>query len=230
MLLVLSEEHKEHLTFLTKVDAAVVGEFGRIALEFLRRGISPKVYDGAARKLSVPVETVRHGVEALMYLVTQSSKHTVASTLSHSTCRTPPPHSRFARPRSRPLRPLCFSLGMNRNRWGSTFVKRNVALVERQRRSAFSPSPALFFLSIATCFLRRRILWLHCTYKYSVSRTEFRECGALARGQGDLAISLFLANKIFVFMIECDTFPMKDPQCPVNVHKLPWKGSKIAPS
>ncbi|XP_061538785.1 COMM domain-containing protein 2 isoform X2 [Phycodurus eques] len=78
MLLVLSEEHKEHLTFLTKVDAAVVGEFGRIALEFLRRGISPKVYDGAARKLSVPVETVRHGVEALMYLVTQSSKHTLS--------------------------------------------------------------------------------------------------------------------------------------------------------
>ncbi|XP_077390180.1 COMM domain-containing protein 2 [Festucalex cinctus] len=75
MLLVLSEEHKEHLNFLNKVDAAVVGEFGRIALEFLRRGISPKVYEGAARKLSVPVEAVRHGVEGLMYLMTQSSKH-----------------------------------------------------------------------------------------------------------------------------------------------------------
>ncbi|XP_061680153.1 COMM domain-containing protein 2 isoform X2 [Syngnathoides biaculeatus] len=49
MLLVLSEEHKEHLTFLSKVDAA--------------------------GKLSVPVETVQHGVEALMYLVSQSSKH-----------------------------------------------------------------------------------------------------------------------------------------------------------
>ncbi|XP_057697625.1 COMM domain-containing protein 2 isoform X2 [Corythoichthys intestinalis] len=75
MLLVLSEEHKEHLHFLNKVDAAVVGEFGRIALEFLRRGISPKVYEGAARKLSVPVEMVQHGVEGLMYLMTQSSKH-----------------------------------------------------------------------------------------------------------------------------------------------------------
>ncbi|XP_077439971.1 COMM domain-containing protein 2 [Vanacampus margaritifer] len=75
MLLVLSEEHKEHLNFLNKVDAAVVGEFGHIALEFLRRGISPKVYEGAARKLSVPVEVVRHGVEGLMYLMTQSSKH-----------------------------------------------------------------------------------------------------------------------------------------------------------
>ncbi|XP_077463566.1 COMM domain-containing protein 2-like [Stigmatopora argus] len=75
MLLVLSEEHKEHLEFLNKVDAAVVGEFGRIALEFLRRGINPKVYEGAARKLSVPVETVQRGVEGLMYLMTQSSKH-----------------------------------------------------------------------------------------------------------------------------------------------------------
>uniref|UniRef100_A0A3Q3D8V6 COMM domain containing 2 n=1 Tax=Hippocampus comes TaxID=109280 RepID=A0A3Q3D8V6_HIPCM len=75
MLLVLSEEHKEHLNFLNKVDAAVVGEFGRIALEFIMRGTSPKVYEGAARKLSVPVEVVRHGVEGLMYLMTQSSKH-----------------------------------------------------------------------------------------------------------------------------------------------------------
>ncbi|KAM9797289.1 COMM domain-containing protein 2 [Syngnathus typhle] len=75
MLLVLSEEHKEHLNFLNKVDMAVVGEFGRITLEFLRRGISPKVYDGAARKLSVAPEVVRRGVEGLLYLMTQSSKH-----------------------------------------------------------------------------------------------------------------------------------------------------------
>ncbi|XP_029906241.1 COMM domain-containing protein 2 [Myripristis murdjan] len=74
MLLVLSEEHKEHLAFLPQVDAAVVAEFGRIALEFLRRGPSPKVYEGAARKLGFPVETVQHGVEGLMFLMTESSK------------------------------------------------------------------------------------------------------------------------------------------------------------
>ncbi|KAF0022442.1 hypothetical protein F2P81_025316 [Scophthalmus maximus] len=50
MLLVLSEEHKEHLSFLPKVDATVVLEFGRIALEFLRRGSSPKIYEAAASK------------------------------------------------------------------------------------------------------------------------------------------------------------------------------------
>ncbi|XP_044054948.1 COMM domain-containing protein 2 [Siniperca chuatsi] len=75
MLLVLSEDHKEHLAFLLKVDTAVIREFGRIALEFLRRGTSPKIYEGAARKLCVPVEMVQHGVEGLMFLMTESSKH-----------------------------------------------------------------------------------------------------------------------------------------------------------
>ncbi|XP_034036208.1 COMM domain-containing protein 2 [Thalassophryne amazonica] len=78
MLLVFSEEHKEHLSFLPKVDATVVSEFGRIALEFLKRGTSPKVYEGAARKLNVPVEVVQHGVEGLMYLMTESSKHMIS--------------------------------------------------------------------------------------------------------------------------------------------------------
>ncbi|XP_029285628.1 COMM domain-containing protein 2 isoform X1 [Cottoperca gobio] len=78
MLLVLSEEHKEHLAFLPQVDAAVVGEFGRIALEFLRRGTNPKIYEGAARKLCVPVEMVQHGVEGLMFLMTESSKHMIS--------------------------------------------------------------------------------------------------------------------------------------------------------
>ncbi|XP_041791713.1 COMM domain-containing protein 2 [Chelmon rostratus] len=78
MLLVLSEDLKEHLAFLPKVDTAVVGEFGRIALEFLRRGTSPKIYEGAARKLCVPVEMVQHGVEGLMFLMTESSKHMIS--------------------------------------------------------------------------------------------------------------------------------------------------------
>ncbi|KAM8922179.1 COMM domain-containing protein 2 isoform 2-T2 [Lycaon pictus] len=74
MLLDLSEEHKEHLAFLPQVDSTVVAEFGRIAVEFLRRGSNPKVYEGAARKLSVSSDTVQHGVEGLTYLLTESSK------------------------------------------------------------------------------------------------------------------------------------------------------------
>ncbi|XP_062306270.1 COMM domain-containing protein 2 isoform X1 [Osmerus eperlanus] len=74
MLMVLSDEHKEHLGFLSEVDPTVVGEFGRIAVEFLRKGTNPKIYEGAARKLNVAVETVEHGVEGLMYLLTESCK------------------------------------------------------------------------------------------------------------------------------------------------------------
>ncbi|XP_061095761.1 COMM domain-containing protein 2 [Conger conger] len=78
MLLVLTDEHKEHLGFLPQVDSAVVGEFGRIAVEFMKKGSNPKIYEGAARKLNVPVETVQHGVEGLMYLLTESSKLMIA--------------------------------------------------------------------------------------------------------------------------------------------------------
>ncbi|XP_024114512.1 COMM domain-containing protein 2 [Oryzias melastigma] len=78
MLLVLSEEHREHLSMLPQVDPSVVGEFGRIALEFLRRGTSPKIYEGAARKLGVSVEAVQQGVEGLMFLLMESSKHTIS--------------------------------------------------------------------------------------------------------------------------------------------------------
>ncbi|NP_001088873.1 uncharacterized protein LOC496217 [Xenopus laevis] len=74
MLLVLSEEHKEHLQILTQVGGAVVGEFGRIAIEFLRRGSNPKVYEGAARKLEVSSTTIQQAVEGLTYLLSESSK------------------------------------------------------------------------------------------------------------------------------------------------------------
>ncbi|XP_061492996.1 COMM domain-containing protein 2 [Rhineura floridana] len=74
MLLVLSEEHKDHLGFLLQVESSVVSEFGRIAMEFLRKGTNPKIYEGAARKLNVNSETIQHGVEGLTYLLTESSK------------------------------------------------------------------------------------------------------------------------------------------------------------
>uniref|UniRef100_A0A6I8N0Z5 Uncharacterized protein n=1 Tax=Ornithorhynchus anatinus TaxID=9258 RepID=A0A6I8N0Z5_ORNAN len=38
MLLVLSEEHKEHMGFLPQVEGAAVAEFGCIAMEFPRKG------------------------------------------------------------------------------------------------------------------------------------------------------------------------------------------------
>ncbi|XP_012714080.1 COMM domain-containing protein 2 isoform X2 [Fundulus heteroclitus] len=101
MLLVLSEDHKAHLSFLTKADGSVIEEFGRIALEFLRKGANPKIYEGAARKLCVPVGMVQHGVEGLMFLMTESSKHMlymrhkhqVRSILSQLLCNQPAYHN-----------------------------------------------------------------------------------------------------------------------------------------
>lgn len=74
MLLVLSDEHKEHLSFLTKVDVDVVREFCKISVEFIRKGTNQRVYQSAAQKLSVDVTTVEHGVQGLMYLLTECSK------------------------------------------------------------------------------------------------------------------------------------------------------------
>lgn len=94
----------------------VVGEFGRIAVEFLKKGSNPKIYEGAASKsyyfeggvacsdyilldrivynsfpcgmnclvgkLSVPAETVQHGVEGLMFILTESSKLVVRALMN----------------------------------------------------------------------------------------------------------------------------------------------------
>ncbi|KAJ8310437.1 hypothetical protein KUTeg_012302 [Tegillarca granosa] len=52
----------------------MVREFCKISMEFIRKGEKPKVYQGAAQKLQVDAETVKNGVEGLMYLLTESSK------------------------------------------------------------------------------------------------------------------------------------------------------------
>ncbi|XP_023931526.1 COMM domain-containing protein 2 [Lingula anatina] len=74
MLLMLEDEHKEHLAFLTSVGLDVVQEFCKISLGFIKKGSNPKMYQAAASKLGVDAETVMHGVEGLMYLFTESSK------------------------------------------------------------------------------------------------------------------------------------------------------------
>ncbi|KAK3749340.1 hypothetical protein RRG08_056220 [Elysia crispata] len=75
MLLAFDDSHKEHLSFLVDLDPEVLNEFGRISMNFIRKGTNPKVFQGAAQKLGVPVETVQHGVEGLMFLLTESCKY-----------------------------------------------------------------------------------------------------------------------------------------------------------
>jgi len=74
MLIVLSPEHKDHLKFLTQIDAEAVGEFCKLALEFIRSGVNNRVYAAAAKKLSVQTESIKHAVEAIMFLLIECSK------------------------------------------------------------------------------------------------------------------------------------------------------------
>ncbi|KAK3602124.1 hypothetical protein CHS0354_003157 [Potamilus streckersoni] len=78
MLLMFDDKQKTHLSFLLKVDIGVVQEFCRLSFEFLRKGSNPKVYQGAAQKLGVELESVQNGVEGLMYLFTESSKFMIS--------------------------------------------------------------------------------------------------------------------------------------------------------
>ncbi|KJE97024.1 COBW domain-containing protein [Capsaspora owczarzaki ATCC 30864] len=74
MLIVLTDAHKEHLSFLTTVDASVVAEFANLAVEFVRVGINPKLYNAAAQKLGIAPDAIRNAVEGLMYLLVESAK------------------------------------------------------------------------------------------------------------------------------------------------------------
>ena len=75
MLLVLSEDQKEHIKFLTTLDLDVVREFAKISLDFILKGSSnPKIFQAAAQKLGVDVRTVKNGINGLMHVFTESSR------------------------------------------------------------------------------------------------------------------------------------------------------------
>lgn len=75
MLLILSEEQKEHLRFLTSLEIDVVLEFARISLDFILKGSSnPKVFQAAAQKLGVDSKTVKNGISGLQHVFNESSR------------------------------------------------------------------------------------------------------------------------------------------------------------
>ncbi|XP_075552576.1 COMM domain-containing protein 2 [Dermacentor variabilis] len=74
MLLILDDEHKQHLQFISSVDEPVAKEFCKIANEFLVRGVNPKVYHSAAQKLQVDDDVVQGAVEGLSHLLSQAAK------------------------------------------------------------------------------------------------------------------------------------------------------------
>lgn len=75
MLLILSEQQKEHLKFLTSLELDIVLEFARISLDSILKGSSnPKIFQAAAQKLGVEVDTVKNGVSGLQNVFTESSR------------------------------------------------------------------------------------------------------------------------------------------------------------
>lgn len=75
MLLILSEQQKEHLKFLTSLEFDVVLEFARISLDSILKGSSnPKIFQAAAQKLGVEVNTVKNGISGLQHVFTESSR------------------------------------------------------------------------------------------------------------------------------------------------------------
>lgn len=74
MLLILSQEHKEHLHLLSGLELDVAREFCRISLEFILKGSNPKVYQAAAQKLGVQPSKIKCAVEGLVFLFNESSR------------------------------------------------------------------------------------------------------------------------------------------------------------
>jgi len=74
------ERHKQDLAFLSQVPPQVIFEFGKIAIEFLKKGANKKVYASAAQKLNIDVLTVASSVEGLSQLFAECSKYLMNET------------------------------------------------------------------------------------------------------------------------------------------------------
>ncbi|XP_069684371.1 COMM domain-containing protein 2 [Periplaneta americana] len=75
MILSLKDDHKQHLSFLINQPVNVLQDFCKLALDFLRKGPNPKLYQTAAQKLDVQPDLIRNAVEGLVNLVVESCRH-----------------------------------------------------------------------------------------------------------------------------------------------------------
>lgn len=75
MLLSLKDDHKQHFSLLISQPTNVLQDFCRLALDFLQKGPTPKLYQTAAQKLNVQPEIIRNAVEGLVNLLMESCRH-----------------------------------------------------------------------------------------------------------------------------------------------------------
>ncbi|KAK7866059.1 hypothetical protein R5R35_013560 [Gryllus longicercus] len=74
MLLILQDDHKQHINILVTQSEQVLQDFCKLSLEYLKRGPNPKLYQSAAQKLNVQPEVIRNAVEGLVHLLIRSCK------------------------------------------------------------------------------------------------------------------------------------------------------------
>lgn len=65
----ISEDHRTQLSLLVTQDPPVVKEFCRLASQFLRQGVNPRVFNSAANKLGVQPSQVEDAIQALVFLL-----------------------------------------------------------------------------------------------------------------------------------------------------------------
>jgi len=75
MLLSLRDDQKQHLTILISQPTNVLQDFCKLALDFLQKGPTPKLYQTAAQKLNVQPEIIRNAIEGLVNFIVESSRH-----------------------------------------------------------------------------------------------------------------------------------------------------------
>ncbi|XP_063224040.1 atherin-like isoform X1 [Bacillus rossius redtenbacheri] len=78
MILILKNDHKQNLSLLMLQPIPVLQDFCKLALEYIQKGPNPKLYNVAAQKLDVQVESIRGAVEGLVFLLVESCRNEVA--------------------------------------------------------------------------------------------------------------------------------------------------------
>jgi len=74
MLITLSDKVKKDLEFVKSLPTEALSEFVKTALEFLRNGAKPNLYNSAARALNAEVRQIEGVVEAVAFLFAESAR------------------------------------------------------------------------------------------------------------------------------------------------------------
>ncbi|KAG7155911.1 COMM domain-containing protein 2-like [Homarus americanus] len=74
MPLTISEDHRHQLSLLITQETQVVKEFCRLATQFLKQGVNPRIFGSAANKLGVQPLQVEDAIRALVFLLSHCTQ------------------------------------------------------------------------------------------------------------------------------------------------------------